>query len=323
MSITEAEPLTADLEFLRTVDRRMLHRSALSEVFLTSAGAVDDHRFIAGAQLPPAHAYYTDHLTDRRFPDPLLLLECCRQAETYGAHAFHRVPADAKFVLRSWSWEEQPGVPVEPARGPAELTMAVGTANPQVRDGALRGLDYTMDLRLAGRPLGTVRMSASYLPAELYRPVRMHGRGSRPPLSDSPLLRPEGPAAPPRAVGRAREENVVLAALRVGADEAEARLRVLTDHPSMFDHALDHVPGMVAMEAARQLALAAADGRDDAAGRPRVLALHGDFQRYIELDAPTVLRARVHEEGHRLRVEVTVLQQDAVTCAVTVVLGEF
>lgn len=321
MSITEAGPLT-DLEFLRTVDRRMLHRSALSEVFLTSASAVDEHRFVAGAQLPPAHAYYTDHLTHDRTPDPLLLLECCRQAETYGAHAFHQVPRDAKFVLRSWSWEQHDSA-VAPPAGPAELTMDVTTANPQLRDGELRGLEYRMELSLGGAPLGVVRMAASYLPARLYQPLRTGGRGSLPPLSDSPRFRPERRAAAPRKVGRTRLENVVLAALRVGASEAEARLRVLTDHPSMFDHALDHVPGMVAMEAARQLALAAAGDPRDTDGRLRVLALYGEFQRYIELDAGTDLRALVREEGHRTRVGVTFRQGSAVTCTVTVVLGEF
>jgi hypothetical protein len=60
----------------------------------------------------------------------------------------------------------------------------------------------------------------------------------------------------------------------------------------MFDHAQDHVPGMVLMEAARQLALAAlAEGRGSAVANLAVVTLAAKFSQYAELDTPTRLRA--------------------------------
>ncbi|MFD6909770.1 AfsA-related hotdog domain-containing protein [Streptomyces sp. NPDC060077] len=91
-----------ELEFVRSVDRRLLHRRALSEVFLTDTAAVDGQRFLAGAELPSSHAYFTDH-PGHTAVDPVLLLECARQAETYGAHRHLGVDDGTTFVLQSWS----------------------------------------------------------------------------------------------------------------------------------------------------------------------------------------------------------------------------
>ncbi|MFJ5233126.1 ScbA/BarX family gamma-butyrolactone biosynthesis protein [Kitasatospora sp. NPDC088391] len=314
-------PAATDLDYVRTVDRTLLHRRALSEVFLTSAVRVDKHRFWAGAQLPPSHPYFTDHLVEGQVIDPLLLLECCRQAETYAAHVFHGVPADGKFILRSWSWRQLGRAP-RLAGGPAELAIQVTAGNPQSRDGVLRGLDYDMDLWIGDAPVGSVRLSASYLPGALYGPVRAHGRGgSRPPLSDAAAPLHRGAAVAPHLVGRVRPENVVLAGVRADGEETVADLRVLAGHPSMFDHPLDHVPGMVAVEAARQLALLVANDRRGSVTRQVVTSLHGDFTRYIELDAPTTLHAR-RDADDPDTVRIAVRQPDGDAALIAIGLGD-
>ncbi|MGW3647934.1 AfsA-related hotdog domain-containing protein [Streptomyces sp. NPDC000878] len=85
--------------------------------------------------------------------------------------------------------------------------------------------------------------------------------------------------------------NVLLAApTRTGENRWANRweLRVDTGHPILFDHLVDHVPGMLLIEAARQAARAAT-GRPDAL----LLGLDGSFARYAELDAPCWIEARV------------------------------
>lgn len=107
------------LNFTRTVDRSLIHRWALSEVFLTDARSVDESEYLAAAQLPPWHAYYSERFSRLGAPDPLLLLECARQAETYGGHAFVGAPRTASSscatgpcLCRACSlprWEAGPG----------------------------------------------------------------------------------------------------------------------------------------------------------------------------------------------------------------------
>jgi hypothetical protein len=64
-------------------------------------------------------------------------------------------------------------------------------------------------------------------------------------------------------------------------------LRADTRHPVLFEHAVDHVPGMVLIEAARQATAVALD-------RPHYLPVNlaCEFARYTELAQPCTIEAR-------------------------------
>ncbi|MEU8581342.1 ScbA/BarX family gamma-butyrolactone biosynthesis protein [Streptomyces abikoensis] len=289
---------TETLEFTRTVDRSLLHRWALSEVFLTDARRVNESTYLAAAQLPPSHIYYTEGCSRLGVPDPLLLLECCRQAETYGGHAFFGVPRDSKFLLRSWSMS-LPGLLTAPVTDrPGELAMRVRTTNRRGAAGDVRRLTYEVEMELSRHRLGTVRIDVGYIPGEVYAMVRERGRG-RPltPFADVPRT---GSRLAPSLVGRTDPANVVLGDVRTGPDGASASLRVPVDNRSMFDHAQDHVPGMVLMEAARQLCLFTASELHGASTpRTTVAGFDFSFTRYAELDSPTTVHVRKSEPyGH-------------------------
>lgn len=317
MSVTvdaATDPRLADLTFARTVDRDLLHRHALSEVFLTDSRGLGAGAYLAAAQLPPSHAYYTDH-ADAGTIDPLLLLECARQAETYGAHAYFGVDRDTRFVLRHWSVRlDRPAA--RPA-SPAELGMEVRTGRARALRGSLRALTYEIGLFLADRPAGEVRIQVAYLPAESYRAVRTRRRAGTTPPTSAELRLPAGPpAVAPHRVGRALPANVVLHEPVWDTDVVEAAVRVPLDNPSMFDHPQDHLPGMVLMEAGRQLGTLVA--RADHGAPPHAVSLTGidaSFTHYAELDEPTTVR--LHRDFQAPAGPFTVLHRDRFTSRVT------
>lgn len=277
-----------ELEFVRSVDRRLLHRRALSEVFLTDTAAVDGQRFLAGAQLPSSHAYFTDHIGHTAV-DPVLLLECARQAETYGAHRHLGVDEDTKFVLQSWSMS-LPGLFGAHAGDPAELVMEVTTDRPADATTPARSVTYGIRFLIAGQDVGEVRMAVGYLSSATYSFIRTKRRGSPPVSSDDVPAVPATVAA--QDVGRSAPVNALLIDPVQDGDGITAGIRTANDNPSMFDHAQDHLPGMVLTEAARQAALLAGQRL---LGRPAAeTALTGfdlDFARFAELDAPTTVGA--------------------------------
>lgn len=276
------------LEFVRSVDRRLLHRRALSEVFLTDTSPVDEQRFLAGAQLPSSHAYFTDHL-GHTVLDPVLLLECARQAETYGAHRHLGVDDDTKFVLQSWSMR-LPGLFTAHSGEPAELTMEVTADRPA------RSVTYGMRFLIDGREIGEARMTVGYLSSETYAFIRTKRRGSPPVSSD------DVPAVPAtvdaKDVGRTAPINALLIDPVRDGDGITAGIRTANDNPSMFDHAQDHLPGMVLTEAARQAVLLTGARL---LGRPaQDTTLTGfdlAFTRFAELDAPTTVSAVPKDNG--------------------------
>jgi hypothetical protein len=99
------------------------------------------------------------------------------------------------------------------------------------------------------------------------------------------------------------------------------QLRVDTRHPVLFDHQLDHVPGMLLLEAARQGATAALGARSIL---PLTMAC--DFRKYVELDLPCVIEAVPESAGGPgtpAVVRIIGRQQDepVFTCVVTALPG--
>ena len=301
-----APPAAAGLSFAATVDRALLHRRNPAEAFLTGAVRTGPAGFTAAALLPAEHPHYAGHTGPSRRRDPMLLLECARQAETYAAHALFGVEPDAHFVLRNWSAEfpsTGAGASRSAAPGPSELLIAAVTSNPRVVRDRVRGLDYQLELWAAGDLIGRVRMEVGYLSHPAYRVVRSREHPGALPSSDD--LTPAGgsPVAPAR-VGRVRPTDAVLLDVAAGDRMVSARLRVPVENTSLFDHAQDHIPAMVLVEAARQLAaLATEQWGGVGPEHTEMTAMSSSFSAYAELTESIELIA-TPVDGARGTVEV-------------------
>lgn len=306
-----------------TVDRRLVHRAALSEVFVTDSAQVGEAAYEVGAQLPPQHGYYGDHTGRVPRVDPLLLLECCRQAETLVAHAYLGVPLGQHFVLRSWDMAFPGTGEIPVGYAPPTLRLLVEVEHPRTVHGVLRSLTYRVTVFVA-QPVGESevgRLSTEVMFASpmAYRALRDTRR--RTTLVTSAGLRdaPVPPPLDPALVARAHERNVVLTTVEADEHEVRGVLRLPFANASLFDHAQDHVPAMVLTEAARQLALVAlADMHGLSAQHTHVGAITGHFLQYVELDEPTVL----HMEAPRPPVRSAPDQPPRSTVAVRVVQGD-
>ncbi|WP_346538211.1 ScbA/BarX family gamma-butyrolactone biosynthesis protein [Micromonospora sp. DPT] len=306
---TPSIPVAPRLGFDQTVPRALVHRHAVGEVLVTDSARVDEDRFVVAALLPRTHWYYTDRLDPAdRAVDPMLLLEACRQACTVVAHRHLGVPMDTAFLVGRWTVE----LPATDVPGPpsGELLLHLGTAGARVRHGQLSALSLSLDLDLAGHPLGRTEIDARYLRPEDYRAMRELRRGGPPPMSDTRPAARSGRPLPPSEVGRTRPENVLLVDAATTAAGVTARLDVPTGHASLYDHPLDHVPAMALLEAARQLA----HHLVGPAGNGRLTTLSADFTRFAELDEPVQVIG-VPDDG-RTRVEFR--QSEQAICTVEV-----
>ncbi|MPZ83085.1 MAG: gamma-butyrolactone biosynthesis protein [Actinophytocola sp.] len=277
-----------ELRYASTVDRTMIHRRNASEAFVTDVVRTGRHGFAAGALLPSGHPHYAGHTGPSRDRDPMLLLECARQAETYAAHALFGVEPDTRFVLRGWS-ADFAAFPLVP--DPAELLITAVTRNPKVVRDRIRGLDHDLDLWAAGARVGRVSMTVGYVSAAAFAVLRSRTHGGPPPSSDD-LRPPNGHPVEPARVGRVRATDAVLLDVVTREGAVTAGLRVAAENSSLFDHSQDHVPAMVLVEAARQLAaLATGEWGHGAPDRTEMVAMRSSFSAYAELTEPIELTA--------------------------------
>ncbi|MFI9205735.1 ScbA/BarX family gamma-butyrolactone biosynthesis protein [Streptomyces sp. NPDC053048] len=293
-----------------TVPREFVHRAAVAEVLLTGWRRVDEQRFRVRAQWPRGHSFFTPVHGTRH--DPLMVAETIRQIGSLLAHAEFDVPLGYQFLMWHLEYSVRPER-LDIGAAPAELELDVVCSDVRRRGRVLSAMRYDVVIRRDGEVAATGSASYTCTSPEVYRRLR----GDRAP--GTPEV-PGIPAVAPGSVGRASAFDVVLGA------EDDARpgrwtLRADGRHPILFDHPVDHVPGMVLLEAARQAATALAP-------HPVILptALAGSFHRYAELDSP--IRIAAEREGPDASgsfvTRVSGHQEDELvfSCAVTAEPGE-
>ncbi|MFE2286527.1 ScbA/BarX family gamma-butyrolactone biosynthesis protein [Streptomyces sp. NPDC059443] len=286
-----------------TVPREYVHRAAVSEVLLTgwepaadsppphptdhpahhgglaSAGppggpAGHHDSFVVRSQWPRGHSLFSQ--TDG-YQDPMLLIESVRQIGSLLSHAEFEVPFGHQFLMWDMSFSTTPEL-LMAGPAPAEVELRTVCRDVVRRGRTLAGMRYDVTALVDGVALATAGAAFSCTSPAVHRRLR----GDRPTGTD----RVPGLPIDPALIGRTDTAHVVLAEDPTAVRDHQWELRVDSTHPIFFDHPVDHVPGMVLLEAARQAAHAST-GLPDAL----VLGLDSNFARYVELDEPCRIEA--------------------------------
>ncbi|WP_058043397.1 ScbA/BarX family gamma-butyrolactone biosynthesis protein [Streptomyces roseifaciens] len=312
------------------VAKELVHLSFDDAVYLTGCEQQDATHYTVSA-VWPAH-------TAHRIPghgthyETLTVAQTIRQAGLFLAHTAYAAPLDHATLLRTFSYTLNPDAAVDTHRAtPLHVNI---TATPTTRNKRTTALHLHMTVTAAGSGdagdeasetvLATGETDFEWIPPMVYR--RLRGAYHRPPTT----LPPVTPPLPPVQVGRTTPDEVVLSPT---AQPRTWQLRHTFDNTVLYDHAVDHVPGLVLIEAANQGAYtvtapvteAVTAGTDaatdvdpcacapDAAGtgyRPQPTATHTTFHRYAEFDAPITLTTETRTTSHTVTHTTVGLQND-------------
>ncbi|GAA2708827.1 MULTISPECIES: ScbA/BarX family gamma-butyrolactone biosynthesis protein [Streptomyces] len=270
----------------QTVPRQFVHRSALSEVFLTGSAGLGEGTYLVSAQWPRAHSFFT--LERNRRHDPMLVAETVRQTGLLIAHTEYGVPLGHNFLMWDLSYDiEEEGLHIDGA--PSEVTAVATSHDVRMRGTQLAGMRLRIELFRDGRRIGGGGTSFHVTSPTAYRRLRpIDLLSAWADAAEAPLPAP----VDPHLVGRDREEDVALAP---AAGTHTWDLRADCRHPVLFDHPVDHVPGMAVMEAMRQAAhLVAGPGPVTPASYTT------EFAHYVEFGTPCTVHAEITgrtEEG--------------------------
>ncbi|MFJ5552973.1 ScbA/BarX family gamma-butyrolactone biosynthesis protein [Streptomyces sp. NPDC093225] len=262
-----------------TVAKEYVHRAALSDVFLTDCAASGPDSFVIGAQWPRLHGFYQ---ADHGLYDPLLLCETIRQTLPLLIHTQYGVPFGHQLMWSHLHYAVNPqAMPV--GRTPADLRLHVTCTDATYRRGLPAALSLRYEITRGDDLLAVASTDFSCHTPAVYRRLRAGRDSIKAAFWDIP--RPPLPVLPEHCA-RERAQDVVLAP---GDRAGRWRLRVDTAHPVLFDHPVDHAPGMLLLEAARQAGYAARPG-DAAARWPASMDVA--FRKYVEFDQPCWIEAR-------------------------------
>ncbi|MFJ8882595.1 ScbA/BarX family gamma-butyrolactone biosynthesis protein [Streptomyces sp. NPDC102402] len=274
--LTSALPRTDVRNFgIRPVTPAEVHKADASEQLLTGWRPTDADRFTVSARWGTGHRFYGGTHGHR---DPLLLIEGVRQAIPLLCHSAYGVPFGFRQAWEDLRFSFEPSaLAMAGASGEAEFDVVCSDV---VRRGPrVAGMTMTVRASLDGVPAALVRTRFSIQPPAVYR--RLRGPYADLAYAHARAL-PPGPPVPASLVGREEPADVVLSAT---SGSGGWYLRPDLAHPVLFDHPVDHAPGMLLLEAARQAALA---GSSQPA---TVLGMKTVFTRYAEFDTPCLVSA--------------------------------
>ncbi|MFL5913989.1 MAG: AfsA-related hotdog domain-containing protein [Gaiellaceae bacterium] len=294
----------AALSFERTVDPREVWSLAPETTFVTD-WHYDRERevFDIAARLPLAHLRYSD--TPNPYPDIVLLSQIAAQAGVIVVAERLDVSLDSTFLLRRLAIELDPLEANLVSRDATRFTLTTdreGTWFKQRRTGTPPTGSMIARCTLEGRPCGTLEVQGIWVDDRLYQTYRRMGGGAE------PETLPADAGEPEPHTGRSLPRNRAISRLRNGEGPGRYAGTVLVDEndPTFYERPLDHVPGLLLLDAAKQ-GTTAAVCRERSVPASRVVVDSAEFlfSRFAELHAPVHCQVDLTEGLRAIRAECT------------------
>jgi hypothetical protein len=181
-----------------------------------------------------------------------------RQASIYVSHAFLGVSIQDKFIYLDSDTRLLQRSALVMRDCPATALVDVKVVDEYVRNGVRAGVTLDMSLQIQGETAAHKRMGIRWLDETSWN--RMRAKAIHKVIAHADPLIQLPAAAQPSLVGRAYAGNVVVGG-NIQEQDGALTVPVIVDqgNAGIFDHQLDHIPGMLLLEAFRQTALIAAN----------------------------------------------------------------
>ncbi|MFD8544331.1 ScbA/BarX family gamma-butyrolactone biosynthesis protein [Streptomyces sp. NPDC059649] len=252
------------------VPREFTHLRDAERVFITGWNRCGPGAFSLTGRWPAAHG-------DGR-ADPRVLAQTFRQSGLTIAHAEYGVPLSHHMILHDLSFTANPKFRVSDS-GPTDLGIEVAVSQTRRSGRCTSALGMVVRIHQDDVTVAQAESEFAWSSPAVYRRLRGERLGIG--WGSWPVPAPVAPAL----VGRTDAAEVMLSP---GGRPRRWRLRNDTGNTLLFDHPVDHVPGLALLEAAYQAAHATV-----APARFTPATVISTYERYVEFDEPCWIEAQL------------------------------
>lgn len=283
------------------------HKNNTSEIFIKHMDIIDENSFIVKFRIYHKHKNYDDVTTTPELINPMYLLECCRQAETYIVHKAFRIPTSFRFILKSWwlSLIKENNEKIKKTNYD-NITIHIKSASPISTGIKLRSNSYFFIIKAGEIPIGEAGFNVSYIRREIY--LKLRGGLS----NDSRQKENKRIGLTAKSLGYKSAINVVIYNPVFEGKICQATLHISEENTTYNDHYQDHVTGINLVEATKQLCfyyLSEVIHSDISCFF--ITNIYATFEKYVENNLLTYLvieNVKRHDDG-RYEFIVSVIQE--------------
>ncbi|ENM5738725.1 hypothetical protein AB1F87_002270 [Vibrio mimicus] len=215
------------------------HKKNENDIFIKNISKISDNHFQCDLRLITNHNFYCDFLPCTNRINPIFLLECARQIETYLSHTEFGITLDSKFLLDSWSMKYYPTRTGDAERLKADIYSKYPTINKKNKN------QFNVIFKINMTVICTVTIDVRYITGHCYKLIRSIPDG----INTLGVIAPLSPAS----ACYTSNGNVILADLNDNGPYVKAIININKNNKSLNDHEQDHITGMNLTEAAKQI----------------------------------------------------------------------
>ncbi len=253
------------------------HKLNDSEVFIENILRVSNKRFQSDCRVINDHPFYSDFNASIGFINPLYLLECARQIETYLSHKEFGICLDSKFLLRNWSINYN----ITPLRNSNNIKVDIFTKN-SINQKMTKNV-FNIIFSKNDRVISEIKINVTYVSSASYKLIRKNIQTSPQQIELKENLQPE-------SVCYNSTRNVILTRLHDTPPYISTIININKNNKSFNDHEQDHITGMNLTEAAKQLCYYYLSKMHENIGYFIPTEIDGDFFNYVEINIPAIVK---------------------------------
>lgn len=225
--------------------KKFTHKKHNEEIFVADMTVTSANKSIVKCSFKNDHEHYDDVINVSHFLNPMLILECCRQAETYMAHQSFSLDESIKFILKSWSLNIIKENYKKIHRNDCHsFDIHVETSNNANVTSRLRGNRYYFLIKVGEVIIARAKFDVKYMNGICYSNFRGKISGG--------YNEHDKPRLAPRFVGYMSSCNSMLSNFEQYNGLYRALINVNFSNITYNDHEQDHITGINIVEAAKQ-----------------------------------------------------------------------
>lgn len=299
--------------------RKHTHKNNKEEVFVCQMRVKSESEFVVRCNFNNCHRHFNDVINSPHFLNPMLLLECCRQAETYIAHQIFGLDEDSKFVLKNWGFSViKESYKSINAYHYNSLDIHVTSKKSSKIDKKLRSNQYEFHITIGELIIAESKFNVLYVDSSSYSKLR--GQIA------TETYDPGSVRLRPQLVGYMSSYNSILSKFEKLKNKYRALINVNLSNITFNDHYQDHITGMNIVEASKQICfsyLSSVMGVKIYIYKMNML--YAEYYSYVEINYPSYVEIdelTKSVDGNYV-FELNVLQRDIIKAKCKVCLMRF